>query len=151
MKFRIDDFSPGMQAQIRAKLAADAMRQNIVPPSVPCGETTNPATGETGRGKKRGEPNQTERRFEQLFLHNTPRAYEGVTFRLPGGSRYTPDWVWWVGSQMYAVEVKGSYRHHSHGRARTAFKECVVAFPHVIFWWATWTGKTWKILRDGND
>jgi len=150
MKFRIDDFPPNMQAQIRAKLAADAMGKNSVLPSVQCGEKANNAVNEVKHGKKRGEANQTERRFEQQFLQNTPRVYEGITFRLPGGSRYTPDWVWWVGGQMYAVEVKGNYRHHSHGRARTAFKECVAAYPRVIFWWATWTGSTWKILRDGD-
>ena len=77
--------------------------------------------------------------------------YEAITFHLAGGSRYTPDWIWWSNGKIYAAEVKGSYRLHSHGRARTAFRECVAQFSTFVFWWAVWSGREWKIERYNDD
>jgi len=50
---------------------------------------------------------------------------------------------------MTVVEVKGEYRLHSHGRARTAFNECAAAFPDIVFAWVTRdktnaSGWTWE-------
>jgi hypothetical protein len=57
-------------------------------------------------GGTRG-PNKTEERFNREMLGGRG-VYEGLTFRLPGGSRYTPDWIYEAHGQLFAVEVKGA-------------------------------------------
>ena len=85
---------------------------------------------------RRREPNKTEAEYNRRYLGGAGK-YESVTLRLPGGSRYTPDWqsVAADGSVTFH-EVKGSYRFGSHGRAATAFRECAAAFPEFDFTWA---------------
>ena len=85
---------------------------------------------------KRREPNKTEAEYNRHYLGGAGK-YEAVSLRLPGGSRYTPDWQS-VGADGRVTfhEVKGSYRFGSHGRAATAFRECVSAFPEFDFVWA---------------
>ena len=85
---------------------------------------------------KRREPNKTEAEYNRRYLSGAGK-YEAVSLRLPGGSRYTPDWQS-VGADGRVTfhEVKGSYRFGSHGRAATAFRECVAAFPEFNFVWA---------------
>ena len=82
------------------------------------------------------EPNKTEAEYNRRYLGGAGK-YESVSLRLPGGSRYTPDWQS-VGAdgRVPFHEVKGSYRFHSQGRAVTAFRECVAAFPEFDFTWA---------------
>ena len=86
---------------------------------------------------KRREQNKTELEYSRRYLDGK-WLYEAVTFHLPGGSRYTPDYLT-VDSEgrITLHEVKGSYRLHSHGRARTAFRECAAAFPMFGWVWAT--------------
>jgi hypothetical protein len=83
-------------------------------------------------------PNGTEGEF-RLYIAEHFRVgalFEALTFRLPGGSRYTPDWVTFgPDKQITCFEVKGSYRLGSHGRALTAFRECRAVFPMVKFRW----------------
>jgi len=93
-------------------------------------------------GGNRG-PNKTEERFNRDML-NGRGVYEGLTFRLPGGSRYTPDWIYEANGQLFAVEVKGPHRFPSEGRARTAFLEARAAFPWCAFVWFKWTGTEWR-------
>ena len=85
---------------------------------------------------KRREPNTTEAEYNRRYLGGLGK-YEAVSLRLPGGSRYTPDWQS-VGADGRVTfhEVKGSYRFGSQGRAATAFRECVAAFPEFDFTWA---------------
>jgi hypothetical protein len=85
---------------------------------------------------KRREPNKTEAEYNRRYLGGAGK-YEAVSLRLPGGSRYTPDWQS-VGADGRVTfhEVKGSYRFGSQGRAATAFRECVAAFPEFDFIWA---------------
>ena len=85
---------------------------------------------------KRRKPNKTEAEYNRRYLGGAGK-YESVSLRLPGGSRYTPDWQS-VGADGRVTfhEVKGSYRFGSHGRAATAFRECVAAFPEFDFVWA---------------
>ena len=92
-------------------------------------------------------PNKTEERFRREFLMGRG-MYEAMTFRLAGGSRYTPDWITPDENGRYtAYEVKGSYRFHSQGRALTAFRECRARFVGVKFRWfelginGSWTEK----------
>ena len=83
-------------------------------------------------------PNQTEQRFNDEYLFGRG-IYEGVTFHLAGGSRYTPDYVYWENAHgvdtLYAYEVKGSHKFPSENRALTAFLECRARFTKVCFSW----------------
>ncbi len=97
------------------------------------------------RVKKR-EPNKTEAEYNRRYLGGHGK-FESVSLRLPGGSRYTPDWQS-VGADGRVTfhEVKGPYRFHSQGRAATAFRECVAAFPEFNFVWAVRDADgTWSI------
>ena len=48
---------------------------------------------------------------------------------------------------MVCHEVKGAYRMHSQGRAATAFRECVAAFPAVTFVWAVLDAGQWSVQQ----
>jgi len=103
---------------------------------------------------KRREPNKTEAEYNRRYLGGLGK-YEAVSLRLPGGSRYTPDWQS-VGADGRVTfhEVKGSYRFGSHGRAATAFRECVAAFPEFDFVWAVRNADgSWSVqkTRGGNN
>ena len=99
--------------------------------------------GSSGESSQPRRPNKTEERFNRDMLRGRG-VYEGLTFRLPGGSRYTPDWIYEVNGQLFAVEVKGPHRFPSEGRARTAFLEARAAWRSVVFTWFRWTGTEWR-------
>ena len=92
------------------------------------------------KDRKPKGPNKTEQRFNREMLGGLG-MYEAITLRLPGGSKYTGDWVTSVfdpQTQQYETtvyEVKCPYRHASHGRALTAFREARAAFPFLTFKW----------------
>ena len=98
-------------------------------------------------------PNKTEAAFRDWYLSRhfiaeNEMRYEALTLRLPGGSRYTPDWVVAFSEGQAArpawvtcFEVKGGYKLHSHGRALTAFREARAAFAWVKFHWFEPDGK----------
>lgn len=77
----------------------------------------------------------TERRYQRDVLLGKGR-FEAITLVLPGGSRYTPDWLTIEDGVVTLTEVKGSYRLGSQGRAHTAFHEAAAAFPFFRFVWA---------------
>ena len=91
------------------------------------------------KARKARGPNKTELAFAASFFDADTRVdvrFEAITFRLPGGSRYTPDWVYFGKSgTIYCYEVKGRYKLGSHGRALTAFREARAAFPMITFEW----------------
>ena len=60
--------------------------------------------GNRGKAAHPRRQNKTEDRFNRDML-NGRGVYEGLTFRLPGGSRYTPDWIYEANGQLFAVEV----------------------------------------------
>jgi len=93
-------------------------------------------------------PNKTEAEYNRLYLAGRG-LYEAVTLKLPGGSRYTPDWMTFEGDAVTLHEVKGAFRFGSQGRAFTAFRECAAAFPCFAFVWACrGKGKTgWTVTR----
>jgi hypothetical protein len=134
-KIMLDDLSGWARKQVEEKLklqraggrAKTGDEQLFV--SVPEGKKA------VIRVKKR-EPNKTEAEYNRRYLGGQGK-FESVSLRLPGGSRYTPDWQS-VGADGRVTfhEVKGSYRLHSQGRAATAFRECVAAFPEFNFVWA---------------
>jgi len=101
---------------------------------------------------KRREPNKTEAEYNRRYLGGAGK-YEAVSLRLPGGSRYTPDWQS-VGADGRVTfhEVKGSYRFGSQGRAATAFRECVAAFPEFDFVWAVRNSDgSWSLKQNRGD
>jgi hypothetical protein len=99
--------------------------------------------GNRGKSAQPRRPNKTEERFNQEMLGGRG-VYEGLTFRLPGGSRYTPDWIYEANGQLFAVECKGPHRFPSEGRALTAFLEARAAWRSVVFTWFRWTGTEWR-------
>lgn len=99
--------------------------------------------GNRGKSAPARRPNKTEERFNMDMLAGRG-MYEALTFRLPGGSRYTPDWIYVANGQLFAVEVKGPHRFPSEGRALTAFREARAAFPWCAFVWFQWTGREWR-------
>lgn len=96
--------------------------------------------------KARKAPNNTEARYWQDRLASgPPAAYEAVTLLLPGGHRYTPDWVVRLADgRLECHEVKGSYHHASRGRSRLAFDLAAVTYPRWVWVWAEWDGREWK-------
>lgn len=96
-----------------------------------------PPTGGTPRMKRKirvRTPNKTEAAFNQQFLQGKGQ-YEALTFTLPGGARYTPDFIQFTPKGIWAYEVKGSYKLHSHGRALVAFRVARAHFRDVQFHW----------------
>ena len=143
MGIKLESLSESMREQIIAKIAAEdaerarrrlAVAAPIPPPAVkPQPEKKTAAT--VIRAAKKREPNRTEADYNKSVLESKGR-YEALSLRLPGGSRYTPDWLTLDNGRVTLHEVKGSYRFGSHGRAVTAFREAVAAFPFFRFVWA---------------
>ena len=134
-KIMLDDLTGWAHKQVAEKLrqqrAGDLPKAGNVQAYVPATDGAKVAIR-----TKRREPNKTEAEYNRRYLGGAGK-YESVSLRLPGGSRYTPDWQS-VGADGRVTfhEVKGSYRFGSHGRAATAFRECVAAFPEFDFVWA---------------
>lgn len=82
-----------------------------------------------------GKQTKTEERYNRDMLGGMGR-FEAVTLHLPGGGRYTPDFMTVDDGVVTFHEVKGSYRLGSQGRAWTAFQEAAAAFPLWRFVWA---------------
>lgn len=90
-----------------------------------------------------GRQTETERRYNRDELGGRGR-FEPVTLRLPGGGRYTPDFMTVDDGVVTFHEVKGSYRLGSQGRAFTAFHDAAACYPMWRFVWAKWTGRGWE-------
>lgn len=132
---KLDDMNPDLRRRVEESLAR--LRPVPIPAATPA-----PRQMVTSAGR---QPNKTEELYNRTQLGGNGR-YEAVTFRLPGGSRYTPDWVTFApDGRMVCHEVKGSFRFSSQGRAATAFRECVAAFPDVVFVWGRFKDRDWQI------
>lgn len=98
---------------------------------------------------KAATPNKTEAAWMEQAKRRHPKAevkYEPLTFRLPSGTRYTPDVIVFAkeGGQVLAVyEVKGPHIHNS--ASIRAFKEARSAFPWWPFKFAQLTKDGWAI------
>lgn len=90
-----------------------------------------------------GKQTKTEEKYNRECLAGRGR-FEAVTLHLPGGGRYTPDFMTVDDGVVTFHEVKGSYRLGSQGRAYTAFHEAAAYYPMWRFVWAHWTGKAWE-------
>lgn len=139
---KLKDLNPSLRARVRAAMASGGIRGVVSSsgkPTVTLGGKKRPS-----KDNKSG-PNATEAEYNARFLDGRG-VYEAITLRLPGGSRYTPDWmtVEHVGFDFEGVkqsvvtfhEVKGSYRFPSEGRSRLAFNVARVQFPQFRFVWA---------------
>jgi len=162
MGIKIDTLPPALRAQVEAKLRAeDKLRLASSPvnahgiaqdaPDAPdasgCTQTMPETSGRDTRAvARKRQPNKTEARYASEMLRGLDARYEAVTFRLSNGHRYTPDWVVFdsAGRLLSCHEVKGSYRFHSHGRARLAFDQAAVEFSGITWFWATLTREGWE-------
>ena len=141
MRCKIEDLPPRLQEQVRAKLRVQMVQE--APPPAPPVKTT-----------RRRQPTKTERAYRTQIIDRNPAvaavAYEALTFRLANGHRYTPDWVYWAGSRLHCVEVKGAYRLGSYQRARLAFDQAAVEWPGFVWIWAERNGQGWKMREGAN-
>jgi hypothetical protein len=80
---------------------------------------------------------KTEEEYERLFLCNISHKFEPFTFHMQNGLKYRPDF--YIPSERTFIEIKGSYRLHSHGRSMMAFRQCSIEFPEFIWKIATKT------------
>ena len=149
----LDDLSGWARKQVEQKLGLQR------PGGVSVEAMSTPAR-KTPEGKKaavrvkRREPNKTELEYNRLYLRGAGK-FEAVALRLPGGSRYTPDWKT-IGADGRVTfhEVKGSYKFHSQSGAAMRFRECVAAFPEFNFVWAVRNADgSWNIqqITGGSD
>lgn len=99
-----------------------------------------------------GKMTKTEERYNRECLGGRGR-FEAVSLRLPGGGRYTPDFMTVDDGVVTFHEVKGSFRLGSQGRAYTAFHDAAAYFPMWRFVWAKWTGRAWErqTLREARE
>ena len=107
-------------------------------------------------------PTKTEREYETIYLRTADDArYEGLTFKMANGHRYTPDFVSFpklavsldrfgdpVNHRIECIEVKGTYRLQSYQRARLAFDQARVEWPQFDWTWAEkLKGGGWRVTR----
>ena len=130
---KLVDMSPGLRLRVQQALAAGG--GSVARPKAKNAPETC-CSLRTGRSKAGSSgPNATEAEYNRLFLAGRGR-YEALTLRLPGGSRYTPDWISVDEGRVSVHEVKGAHRFPSEGRALTAWREARAAFPEFAFFWA---------------
>ena len=101
------------------------------PSAAPAAQASVPAEKQS----KKPAMTKTEMEAQRLFCPPGAR-FEGVTFAMSNGHRYTPDFVWWGDDgRMTCMEVKGSFRLGSYQRAKLAFDQCKAEFPQVTWVW----------------
>ena len=135
-RFKYEDLPRHLQVQVDAVLRKEAPQATS--------EAATPVARKRGR-----EPNKTEAAYRAEVLDRRPDVaavrYEGLTFRMANGHRYTPDWVVVTkGGRIECHEVKGRYALHSQQRARLAFDQARVEFPWSKWIWATRAKHGWK-------
>lgn len=152
---KISDLPASYQAQVLRQLGATskptAMSNLIATPKgcKPYKAVSDPKPPKPQGGIKvsKRQMNSGEQQYLRDILHGDGE-FEAIAFKLPGGSRYTPDFACWSPEGRLTVhEVKGNYHLHSHGRAVTAFKECAAHFPHVTFVWAAYSKGSFSIQK----
>lgn len=138
-RFRIEDFPPHIQDQIRAQ---------IQPTKNPSMDTQTEAIPPTA-GRKHRWPNKTELNYRHTILREALDVrFEAMTFRMSNGHRYTPDWVVFeAGLPIACHECKGGYALHSQQRASLAFDQCAKEFPTFQWVWAVKTAEGWRVTH----
>jgi hypothetical protein len=153
MRVKIEDLPQHLQAQVRAQLAGDARTmapegRRSLPVLAPLSEPVqSPDRGAVV--KRHRAPNKTEADYQRHYLRGVDARYEGLTFRMANGHRYTPDWVVFIDGRPVAChECKGGYALHSQQRARLAFDQVRVEFPWLRWIWAVRVGGQWTVNGD---
>ena len=116
---------------------------------------TLPGKGDkASQGKGGGrQPNKTEseyRRLLELEFKGCEIVYEGLTFLMLNGHRYTPDWIVKTpAGWMLCVEVKArgknGFRLPSYQRAKLAFDQARIEWNHFKWRFAEKHSGTWNI------
>ena len=90
-KIMLDDLKGWARKQVEGKLALRCAR-GVPGIGDAASHVPTPAEGkDTVLRTARREPNKTEAEYNRRYLGGLGK-YESVSLRLPGGSRYTPDW-----------------------------------------------------------
>ena len=127
----------------KAKKAAETPQETAAK-NAPALESYQPTESEAVPFRAaEGKQSKTEQKYNREVLGGVGR-FEAVTLHLPGGGRYTPDFMTVDDGVITFHEVKGSYRLGSQGRAYTAFHDAAAYYPMWRFVWAHWTGKDWE-------
>lgn len=122
--------------KVSPQLAASNPEWQAIVEAARAGEGPGQAAEEPKR--RRGVPNKTEQRFRREVLE--PRyggkgnhiAFEPLTFHLPGGIRYTPDFLLRKHcGLMRFYECKGSWKSKNARDSKTRLKVTAGLYP----WW----------------
>lgn len=113
------------------------------------------AAPEPAPAKRGKRPNKTEQAYYHRLVLEFPGArirYEAITIHMDNGHAYTPDWVVTLpDGSLLLVEVKArgknGFRHGSYQRAKVAFDQCKVDYPHWKWRWAEKCGVDWTITE----
>lgn len=146
LRFTLEQLPENLRAQAAAKLAAESRQSAPRAPEA----TSAPSKRKTRADAPHAQDqwlgaSKTEQQFYKsvLFPHfRFADVYEPVRLRLAPGTFYTPDFFYEENGQIYAIEVKGSYRLGSASRAYTAFMCARDKFPWIDFEW-------WEERKDG--
>ena len=136
-RFRYEDLPQRMKKQVDAMLVKSEKADEA-----PSASADSPPM----RGRR---PNKTEATYRCEVLERRVGVaaihYEGLTFRMANGHRYTPDWVVVMDTGgIECHEVKGRHALHSQQRARLAFDQARVEFPWVKWVWAARRKQGWS-------
>ncbi len=148
MSGAVPRYSQAWLEEYRRRLGM-ARKLDMAHPPIPYSPTESAAVPFRAAG---GKQTKTEEKYNRECLLGRGR-FETVTLRLPGGGRYTPDFMTVDDGVVTFHEVKGSYRLGSQGRAFTAFHDAAAYYPMWRFVWAHWTGKAWdrRTLSEMRD
>ena len=154
LHFSLADLPERYKRQVVSQLFPSGIKSPAKKPT----ESVSPRTPSTTHPKARnapqrilgGFPRETdgvhkmshpEKRFRSTFAPSMGWevvCYEPLSIWISGGFRYTPDFLIRDSRGNLAfVEVKGSYKLPSHGRARLAFADASTKTPNFDFYWAT--------------
>lgn len=146
--FKLDDLPPAMRAQALAVLAgkpAVALPTAAAEPDAPAKRTPG--------GKLTKTENSARDWLERCGKYSRVRVHP-FTLRMDNGHRYTPDFLCTpldASKPRVVVEVKGSYRLHSYGRARLAFDQARLEYPEFAFVWMEKTKTGWATVETTRD
>jgi hypothetical protein len=126
--------------------------------SIRPGSDVRPASPPPIRLPKPSAANKTEERYGHVLQCEFKESsgyrigYEEITLRLKDGTKYTPDWIVWKGSEVVlAVECKGSFKLGSQGRSVTAFKRAIHDFPEIEFRFAQDSKDGWRVVSSKKN
>ena len=137
-------YTPREQCRCGASVASQTRAIDAAPLSRDA-QTCTPVKSSVNTVKRKA-PNQTESDYRDKHLSGLVAMYEALTLKMDNGHRYTPDWVVVRNGRIECHEVKGSYRLHSHQRARLAFDQARVEYSFFVFVWAEQINKhEWKV------